>query len=424
MRLGKLSNHGEPSDHWFELDPIGRLRHVYTIGKSGVGKSTFLAHQLLQDIEEGNGIALFDPHGALADTILSNIPRRRVRDVVLFDPSDRDWPVAFNPLHNIPPERRPFVASTIVDAFKAVWGKSWGPQLEMFLYASAAAMLDFPDGTLLGIKFMLTSKKFRTRVLSHVQDPALRDFWQTDFAKHMPDREQRERTLSTLNKIGQLITDPTIRNIIGQTHSRLSFTDVMDHRKIFIARIAQGDLGIQKSSLIGGLLLSNFHLHALQRKVPDPPLYLYADEFHNLGNVQEMLSGIRKFGVSLNLAHQYVGQLSDEMQDAVLGTVGTMVCFRIGPKDARELAVQFDKQPQQLADIPPYRAYVTTDRNTIEIHVPEPDFSNKTSKHIVQHSRSQYATPREAVERRITRFIGGMDESADKPRRKKGRHLL
>lgn len=164
----------------------------------------------------------------------------------------------------------------------------------MFLYSGAAALLDFPDGTLVGLKFLLTSKTYRARVLGHVRDPAVRDFWATDFQKHMPEKERRERTLSTLNKIGQLITDPSIRNIIGQPKSRLSFANMMDSKKIFIASLRQGDLGIQKSSLIGSLLISSLHLAALQRKQIRTPFHVYVDEFHNFHGFNEMVSGVRK----------------------------------------------------------------------------------------------------------------------------------
>jgi type IV secretory pathway TraG/TraD family ATPase VirD4 len=322
----------------FSITEEERSRHLWVIGKTGVGKSTFLLNVIAQDIRAGNGIGIFDPHGTLADAVLSLIPPRRRKDVVLFDPSDRDFPIGFNIFHNVPEERRPFVASSVVDCFKAIWGASWGPQLEMFLYAASAAVLDFPDGTLLGVKQIMTSKIYRARVLGNVRDPAVRDFWQTDFAKHMPEKEQRERTLSTLNKIGQLITDPTIRNIIGQPRSRLSFREIMDDRKIFIARLPQGELGIQKSSLIGALLISALHTAALQRPQHSTPFHVTVDEFHNFGlGFNEMLSGIRKFGVTLTLCHQYLAQLDDDLANAMIGTIGATLAFQLGGNDAVRL---------------------------------------------------------------------------------------
>ncbi|MGH6850624.1 MAG: type IV secretory system conjugative DNA transfer family protein [Methylocella sp.] len=320
----------------------------------------------LQDVKAGHGCAFIEPHGQ-ADRLLSLIPKRRRKDVVLFDPIDQDFSIGFNPLSNIPISRRPYVASTIVDCFKSIWGNSWGPQLEMFLYAGAAALLDFPTGTLLGLKFLMTSKKYRARVLSFVRDPAVRDFWETDFAKHMPEKEQRERTLSTLNKIGQFITDPAVRSIIGQPKSKLSFRDLMDNKKILIVSLPHGELGQMKSSLIGALVISSLHTAALTRKNPTP-FFLYVDEFHNFGlGFEEMLSGIRKFGVGLILSHQYIGQLdevSSTLAAAMKGTVGTIISFQIGGDDADTLAKTFHIKAQELSSLEPYTAYVNRGART------------------------------------------------------------
>lgn len=260
-----------------------RLQHMFVIGRTGTGKSTALKNIILQDIFAGAGCAIFDPHGDDTEQLLSLIPPERQKDVILYDPSDFDFPIGFNPLSNIPVQRRPFVASAIVDCFRAIWGHSWGPQVEMFVYAGVAALLDKPDGTLLGLKFLLTSRAYRTRVLAQVQDPAIRDFWETDFETHMPEREQRERTLSTLNKIGALIADPAIRNSIAQVRTAIDFADILDRGLIFVARLPQGELGIEKSALIGALLLSNFHLNALRRKTRTP-FHLVLDEVHHFGN--------------------------------------------------------------------------------------------------------------------------------------------
>jgi hypothetical protein len=386
-----------------------RLQHLFVIGRTGTGKSTALKNFILQDIASGAGCAFFDPHGDDTEQLLSLIPPERQRDVILYDPSDFDFPIGFNPLHNIPVQRRPFVASAIVDCFRAIWGHSWGPQVEMFVYAGVAALLDRQDGSLLGLKFLLTSRSFRARVLSNVLDPAVRDFWQTDFESHMPEREQRERTLSTLNKIGALIADPTIRNSIGQSRSMIDFGDIIDRRRIFIARLPQGELGIEKSSLIGALLLSNFHLNALRRRAR-MPFHLYLDEFHHFGNstVIEMLSGIRKFGVSLTIACQYLDQLSPAMKAAVLGTVGTMLAFRTGALDAETLSPEFElrRDDSALSALAPFRAYARTERTT-ELRMPAmPETGRaKVARKIRNRCRSQYALPRAVIDERIGRFI-------------------
>jgi hypothetical protein len=246
-------------------------------------------------------------------------------------------------------------------------------------------------------------------VLSHVQDPAIRDFWETDFETHMPEREQRERTLSTLNKIGALIADPAIRNSIGQSKTAIDFRDILDRRQIFIARIPQGELGIEKSSLIGALLLSNFHLTALHRK-DRTPFHLYLDEFQNFGNdtVIQMLSGIRKFGISLTIACQYLDQLSPALKSALLGTVGTMLAFRTGALDAETLTPEFalNRDDTPLAALPAFRAYARTDHTT-ELRMPPMSDTGrpKLARKIRDRCRSQYALPRPVIDERITRFI-------------------
>ena len=392
----------------FTITDEEHSRHLWVIGKTGVGKSTFLLNAIQQDIRAGNGIGIFDPHGDLADAVLTLIPPRRRNDVVLFDPSDRDFPVGFNIFDNVPVERRPFVASSVVDCFKSIWGSSWGPQLEMFLYAASAALLDFRDGTLLGIKHIITSKNYRARVVGNILDPAVGDFWQTDFATHMPEKEQRERTLSTLNKIGQLITDPTVRNIIGQPHSRLSFREIMDDRKIFIARLPQGELGIQKSSLIGALLLSALHTAALQRKHNRTPFHVTVDEFHNFGlGFSEMLSGIRKFGVTLTLCHQFLGQLDDDLANAMIGTIGATLAFQLGGNDAERLAKTFNIKPEELSSLEPHTAYVNIGSRTHQLRMePAPERRyNAAPLDIRKRCRTQYAKQRPHVERRIAAFI-------------------
>ena len=393
----------------FELSEERRLQHLFVIGRTGTGKSTALTNFVLDDIASGAGCAFFDPHGDDTVQLLSLIPAERQKDVILYDPSDFDFPIGFNPLHNVPQQRRPFVASAVVDCFRAIWGHSWGPQVEMFVYAGVAALIDMPDGSLLGLKFLLTSRSYRARVLAQVQDPAIRDFWQTDFETHMPEREQRERTLSTLNKIGALIADPAIRNSIAQSRTAIDFSQILDRRRIFIARLPQGELGIEKSSLIGALLLSNLHLNALRRK-DRSPFHLYLDEFHHFGNstVIEMLSGIRKFGVSLTVACQYLDQLTPAMRAAVLGTVGTMLAFRTGAIDSETLAPEFElkRDDASLSALPPYRAYVRSDRTTELRMLPLPEFGRaRVARKIRDRCRSQYALPRFVIEERITRFI-------------------
>jgi type IV secretory pathway TraG/TraD family ATPase VirD4 len=411
MRLGFQATHvyrkqvpGEPV-----YNPE-RFSHTWVLGKSGAGKTTALVRWAVDDILAGDGVAFFDLHGDAAREILAYIPPHRRGDVLFYDPSDRDYPIGFNVLDRVPEEQKSFVASSVVDTFKSIWGHSWGPQLEQFLHASTAALLDMPDGTLLGVKFLLTSPTYRHRVLCYVKDPALRDFWEVDFESHMPQREQRERTLSTLNKIGALIADPLIRNSVGQPRSAINMRSILDGQKILIVSLPQGQLSITKASLIGALLLSHLHLTALGR-TDRRPFHVYIDECHHFGTatLTEMLSGIRKFGVSLVLGHQYIEQVPEDFRAALIGTTGTLVSFRVGVTDAELLTQEFGllRDDVPLTQLSPFMAYAKTDRSTHYLHMP-PTFETEypsSPVRILNAARSRFATPRQVVEDRINRFI-------------------
>ena len=387
-----------------------RFSHTWVLGKSGFGKSTALIRWAVDDLIKGDGLAFFDPHGDAVDTILLHVPPERRHDVVLIDIADRNYPVGFNVLHNVAEQDRAFVASSIVDTFKSLWGDSWGPQLEQFLYNGIAALLEVPDGTLVGLKYLLTSPTYRKEVLSFVSDPVIRDFWQTDFEELMPVREQRQRTLSTLNKIGALVADSRIRNVIGQPVSTIDFRALMDNRKILLISLPQGKLGIQKSALIGALLMSQLHLSALGRCSVNP-FHIYADEAHHFGTntLEEMLSGIRKRHVSMVIAHQYVDQLSPSLKAALIGTVATIVGFRMGATDAAILKDEFMHASNDLTlvGLNPYMACVRSGSASDIITMPEiqsPKFEESTAL-IRKFTRQQYANQRSQVEKRIKRFI-------------------
>lgn len=395
----------------FTASPEMRLKHLRVIGKTGTGKSTFIANSILQDIYAGHGCSLFDPHKDLAELVLAHIPPQRRRDVIYFDPTDREWPIGLNVLEFVKADDRPLVASILVDAFRHIWGDSWGPQLEQILYNACAAVLDTDGGTLLGVKYMLISPAYRVRVLKAIRDPEIRNFWSKDFSEHMPEREQRERTLSTLNKVGQLIADPMLRNIIGQGRNRIDFKAIFDTKKIFIANLSQGAIGLGKSKLLGSLLLAKFHAAALAR-TDRTPFYMYFDEFHNYGSSSfiEMFSGIRKYGVSLTVAHQYLDQLSPELRAAVLGTVGTTVAFRIGADDATHLAPEFDRSIEQFVSLRPFHAYAKDGGSAVELEMPPITFKHYPSAitRIVANTRNIYAVPRVKIEDRITRFLSAI----------------
>lgn len=348
-----------------ELADSYRFQHRYILGKTGVGKSTTLLALMRADLERGDGLFYIDPHGGDADRLLEHVPPSRRMDVILFDPSDIAHPAPINLLEGVGPDWRPFVASSVLDTFKSVWGydRLSTPVMDQYLYNSAAALLDAPDGTLTGIKLMLTRAAFRERVLAHVRDPIIRDFWERDYAA-MPERERRETARSTLNKIGMLLADPRIRNTIGYPRSAIDIDRVLCEGKVLIARLPQGKLGLQKTAMLGALLLARIHAAALMRGERGQPFHIYLDEAHHFGTgtLIEMLSGVRKFGVSLTLCHQYIGQLSTPLRDAVLGAVGTKLVFRVGLADAEALRHEFpeDRINFTVAELRPFQARVSS----------------------------------------------------------------
>ncbi len=414
MQLGLLKSFDTTAKR-YRLVPVEndrRFSHTWVIGKTGVGKSTALIRWAVDDILAGEGVAFFDPHGDAAEEILARIPRRRREHVVYFNPAE--LAIGFNIFDTIPEERKAFVASALVDTFKSVWGYAEiaTPTLDQFLYNGARALMDLPGGTLFQLKFLLTSTKFRQRVIAHIRDPIIADFWRTDFETHMPEREQRERTLSTLNKIGAMIADPYLRACIAQKRSRIDFRQIMDHGGIFIASLPQGELGLEKSALIGSLLISQLHLAGLTRPAGSRrPFHVYVDECHRFApaTLAEMLSGIRKFGISLTLANQYIAQLPPSLREALIGTVGTIAAFRLGASDAELLEPEFQlfTDDHSLCELPAFEAYVRRELRTHRLTMPAltaPTLPNAADK--IRHaSAAKFAIVRTCIEERLARFV-------------------
>lgn len=403
----------------FALGRADRRQHSYIVGKTGTGKSTLLRSMILQDIEAGEGVGVIDPHGDLALDLLDHIPPARVRDVVYFNPADQEFPIGFNLLRSVPKERRHLVASGIVTAFKNVWRDSWGPRLEYILYGCIAALVSVDNATLLGAQRMLTDTSYREWVVRQVEDPMVRSFWEDEFAGY--DKRLLSEAVAPLqNKIGQLVMTPLLRNILGQVRSRIDLAHVMDRRRIFIANLSKGDIGEDKSNLLGSMLVTAFQLAAMGRsKTPAGERVdwaLYVDEFQNFAtdSFATILSEARKFRLSLTLSHQYIGQLTEPVRDAVFGNVGTMISFRVSESDARLLASEYGSghTSRAFTDLSNYEARV---RPLVEGEQVEP-FLVRTSpptgtRHgrsaaIIRRSREAYGTRQFLVENRIERWMG------------------
>jgi len=323
----------------FGIPTDDRKRHVYMIGKTGTGKTTLLANMLLSDIYAGRGVGLIDPHGDLSRDILSRIPKHRTNDVVYFDSSDADYPSAFNLFAGVSSELQGATASGIVSIFKRIYGNSWGPRLEYILRNAVLSLLGTEEPTLLSVTNILTNAEYRARVLAKLDDPVLSNFWTREFER-MDRRQMTEATAPILNKIGQFLANPLLRNIVLQPKNSFSPRWIMDKGKIFIVRIPKGTIGEDTMSFLGSLLVTRFQIDAMSRANLPPKdrreFCLYIDEFQNFAgdSFESILSEGRKFGLSLVLGNQYVSQIPDEIAQAVFGNVASILAFQTGPLDA------------------------------------------------------------------------------------------
>jgi hypothetical protein len=341
-----------------------RERHVYIVGKSGTGKSTFLYNLAMSDIVAGEGVAVIDPHGDLALDILDAIPRSRINDVCYLDATDDERPVGFNPATRIPPERRALAAAGIVSAFKHLWSDSWGPRLEHFLFHGIAALISRQHATLIDLPRVYTDDNFREVILRHVTDPETFRFWHEEYAGYTKSFRS-EAVAPILNKAGQFTASPQLRLMLGQVAPRLDLAFAMNNRRIVIANLAKGAIGEQASNLLGSLLVSHLQLIAMERSSLAPhervPFFVHVDEFQTFSSdaFASLLSEARKFATHFALANQYTDQLPHPVRSAVIGNVGSLVVFRVGSRDAELLAPEFRPMDDgALADQEPYTAWL------------------------------------------------------------------
>ncbi len=403
----------------FSLSAGDRRHHLYMLGKTGTGKSTLLESLIVQDLAEGRGVGLIDPHGELAEAVLEHVPSHRTREVVYFNPGDVDRPVGFNLLRKVPRPHRPLIASTVLSAFQSIWSDSWGPRLEYILYNAVAALLEAREATLLGVLRMLTDGRYRGEVLDQVDDPVVRAFWVDEYERY--DKRFRTDAIAPIqNKVGQLLAHPPLRNILAQKTSSFDPRFTMDTGRIFIANLSKGRIGERGANLLGSLLVSYFGLAAMQRvdtpAVERRDFHLYVDEFHNFTTsaFASILAEARKYGLSLTLAHQYLDQLDEEVRAAVFGNVGTLIAFRLGLRDAELLAPEFGEalKPADLADVGWYKTHVrapdagpTTRPLVLSTFPPSGEGSATRRERVIRHSRERFGTPRRRVEEQVNRWM-------------------
>jgi len=406
----------------FGIKGLDRRRHMYILGKTGMGKTTMLENMIFSDIQAGRGLAVVDPHGDLAESVLNFIPSRRTNDVILFDPSDRDYPVAFNLLENIDSNLNSIITSGLIGIFKKIYGASWGPRLEHILRNTILVLLEYPNTTMLGIPRVLQDRQFRSRVVRRIADPIVKSFWVNEFEK-MDSRQRMEAISPILNKVGQFLSSPIMRNILGQPKSAVDLRFAMDHGKIVIVNLSKGKIGEDTSSLLGAMIITKFQLDAMSRaNIPEKDrrdFYLYVDEFQNFAtdSFATILSEARKYRLNLTIANQYIAQMPEEVRDAVFGNVGSIVTFQVGFDDAEYMSNQYGEEVQasDLVSLSKYTAYARLlidgmPSKTFSFDtLPPPDFIPEVGRRekVIKLSRERYATRREIVEDKIRRWSAG-----------------
>lgn len=427
-----MSNNDEQISYFAKYDyrgkeqPFGiknkdRSKHLYVIGKTGMGKSTLLENLAAQDIKNGNGVGFIDPHGGSAELLLDYVPKERVKDVIYFAPFDMDYPVSFNVMEDVGYDKRHLVVSGLMSAFKKIWVDAWSARMEYILTNTILALLEYPDSTILSINRMLVDKDYRKTVVANVTDPIVKSFWVDEFAKYT-DRYTQEATPAIQNKVGQFVSNPLIRNILGQPKSTFDFRKVMDEKKILIINLSKGRMGDVNSKLLGAMLVTKVYLAAMSRadlpkheiaKLPD--FYFFVDEFQSFANESfaDILSEARKYKLALTIAHQYVGQMEDEVRDAIFGNVGTLITFRIGAEDAEMFEKEFAPVfiTDDLVNLGAYQVYL---KLMIDGLASKP-FSAKTlpplelpavsyREEIIENSRKIFAGRRAEIEENIKKW--------------------
>jgi len=411
------------TDHVFGIKEDDRRRHTYVIGKTGMGKTNLLENMIISDIKEGRGVSVIDPHGDLAEAVLNFIPASRINDVVYFNPADVDYPIAFNVMEQVDTKYRHLVASGLIGVFKKIWADSWGPRLEYLLRNVILALLEYPGSTLLGVPRMFIDKEYRKKVVNKVSDPVVKAFWLNEFTKY--SQQFTVDAISPIqNKVGQFLSSSLVRNIISQTHSTIDMRDIMDNKKIFIVNLAKGKIGEDYSALLGAMLITKIQLAAMGRAdIPEEErkdFYLYVDEFQNFAteSFAGILSEARKYRLDLIIAHQYIGQLEEEVRDAIFGNIGTLISFRVGAADAELLEKEFEPifMMNDLVNLAKYDIYlklmingVTGDAFSASTLPPKDVKENSHAEKIIKVSRERYSNKREVVEEKISRW-SGMEE--------------
>jgi type IV secretory pathway TraG/TraD family ATPase VirD4 len=349
----------------FGIKKKDRRYHMYAIGKTGMGKSTLLLNLIQQDMENGEGLALLDPHGDLAEKVLALMPEERKKDLVYLDVTKKDSSLIFNPLEISDMDKASLVVSSLMSVLKKIWEDSWGPRMEYILRNGLTTLSEFPKATLLDLQRLFNDRKYRAVILERVRNEQIKSFWEKEFNSYTP-RMQQEAISPIQNKIGQFLNNPVIKNIVGGRQSSFDLREIMDNGKIFLVNLSKGKIGEDSSSLLGALLVTKIALAALSRQnIPEGKrrdFYLYVDEFQSFttSGFVDILSEARKYRLSLILVNQYLHQVDEHIRRAILGNVGTLISFRVGTEDAKMLGEEFYPifRQSDLVNLPAYGIYL------------------------------------------------------------------
>lgn len=407
-------NHYRGTARRFGIKQRDRLGHMWILGKTGTGKSTLLKNLIHADLLAGHGCMVIDPHGDLVEEILDLVPESRIPDTIYFNPADTAYPIGYNPLDALDTLSPPLQTAGLLSIFKKTWPEFWGPRMEYLLRSSLLSLLSTPKTTLLDLHRLLVDAEFRKQIIANVTDPQLTQFWQKEFAGYTPGF--RTDSLSPIiNKTGQYLTNPVLRNIIGQRTSSFSLRHVIDQGGIFLANLSRGRLGEDTSMLLGSLLVTQVELAAISRadraESTRRNFFLYMDEAHLITTraMVDLFPEARKFHLGIILAHQYLDQLDEAIRYAVMGNVGSMISFRLGARDAAVLAQEFGPlfEKDDFLSLPAYNAYLKIMVDGVStkpfscVTFPPPGGITSYRDAIIASTRSRYSRPVAEVEAEI-----------------------
>ncbi len=410
----------------FGLKRVDRRRHTYIIGKSGVGKSKLMELLVRQDIEYGYGLCLIDPHGDTIDDILPSIPESRIDDVCVIDPSDINFPASFNPLANIDPSFKHQLTQGLIEVMEKQFGANWTPRLEHVFRFTCLALLDYPHATMRGMISMLSDRNYRQKVVEYIEDDMVKRFWAIEFAD-WSEKFDTEAIIPLVNKLGQFLSNPMLRNIFGQKENKIDLEKLMNEKKIILINLSKGKIGEENSSFFGSMFITKIKQAGMARatlpQADRNDFYLYVDEFQNLvtDTFENLLSEARKYGLCLTVAHQYVGQLLPKVQAAVLGNTGTIIIFRVGGEDAvklkPEMAPIFDVKDMINLGMGQIYIKMTIDGETYDPFSAEtlkvlPPSHKSFKDEIINHSREKYSISADAAKKLIAEEEAGIWRSA------------